>query len=243
MRKGFIVLILIGLLGLGGYLVLRPGSKAHAPTQSKNGVSFNKKQYSLSDPDSLWVIVNKRRPLTDGYAPADLMVPNVKLRLSSGADEMHMRREAGVALEQLVAGAKQQSFDLMLVSGYRSQVTQTQVYNSYVKQSGQAMADRESARPRHSEHQTGWAADLGRTDRKCELETCFGTTAEGEWLAAHAYEYGFVLRYAQDTESITGYQYEPWHFRYVGKTLAAEAHKTGSKTLEDFFNLSAAPSY
>jgi D-alanyl-D-alanine carboxypeptidase len=113
---------------------------------------------------------------------------------------------------------------------------QKQFYDSYVGQDGQEAADRYSARPGTSEHQTGISFDATSLSETCHLEICFETTPEGKWIAEHAHEYGFIIRYLKDKESVTGYQYEPWHLRYVGKELAAELKRTGL-TMEEFFGL------
>lgn len=188
--------------------------------------SFDKTQYSLEDPDSIWVVVNKKRPLPDGYAPTDL--------------DGDIRREPAKKLEELLRAAQNGGHNLYRISGFRSQENQTLTYNSYVSRDGQARADTYSARPRHSEHQTGLAIDLG--NGTCDLEACFGDTKSGKWLAAHAYEYGFIIRYLKGKEHITGYQYEPWHLRYVGVPLSTELYKSG-QTMEEFFGLPPAPNY
>lgn len=237
-----LVIAVVGLI----VLLRRPGkpqpTKA-TPTASHSTVaaSFDKKQHSLTDSTSPWVIANKRNPIGT-YAPSDLVVPHVALRLANGGMEMQMRREPAAALEQLFAHAKQDGYNLLLASGYRSRSFQSSLYNGYVSKDGQAAADRYSARPGYSEHQTGLAVDVGRSDRRCEVEQCFANLPEGQWLAAHAHEHGFVIRYPDGKEPVTGYGYEPWHIRYVGKHLAAEIHKTG-QTLEEFFGLPHAPSY
>lgn len=195
-------------------------------TETPKPAAFNKNMYSLESPASIWVIVNKKRPLTDGYAPADLV----------GV----LRKEPNAALQSLLADATKAGVSMKIISGYRSQATQTSLYNSYVAKDGVAAADRYSARPRYSEHQTGLAADLG--NGTCDLEICFGTTAAGKWLRENAYKYGFVIRYPEGKEPLTGYQYEPWHIRYAGKDLANEIQKAGV-TLEQFFGLPAASSY
>jgi len=144
----------------------------------------------------------------------------------------------------MVAAAKQAGITLNLQSGYRSYNFQVTLYNRYVQQQGQAVADTQSARPGYSEHQTGFAADLGGTSQpSCNVEACFGDTPEGKWLAAHASEYGFIIRYPADRDSTTGYVYEPWHVRYVGTELAAEMRAKGVATLEDFFGTGNAASY
>ena len=156
---------------------------------------------------------------------------------------MQLNTETAQALETLVAAAKEENLKFVLVSGYRSYDTQKTIYDSEVKGFGQAVADTESARPGHSEHQTGWSLDLGRSDGKCEIEACFADTPEGQWLAANAHTYGFIIRYPKDKTDVTGYVYEPWHLRYVGTDLSEEMHRTGIQTLEEFFNLPHAPTY
>lgn len=94
-----------------------------------------------------------------------------------------------------------------------------------------------SARPGHSEHQTGLAVDLVTpASPDCDFEVCFAETPGGQWLAANAWRYGFIIRY-QSGSDITGYSPEPWHLRYVGKSLAAELRRTGVATLEEFFGI------
>lgn len=206
---------------------------------------FNKNQYSLTDPASIWVVANKLRPLNPKtYAPSDLVVPNIPLRSNITSTEKYVSNTMAGPLEALVAGAKQAGLTLNLQSGYRSYNFQVNLYNGYVKQQGQAVADTQSARPGYSEHQTGLAADLGGTTTpSCNVAQCFATTPEGIWLAANAYKYGFIIRYPQDLTQITGYEYEPWHVRYIGTALAAEMHAEGIRTLEQFFGLPSAPNY
>ena len=223
-------------------------SKTSAPKprsdQPKAAAGFNKKQFSNDDPKSIWVIVNKKRPLNPkNYVPDDLRVPNVTSRPNSTNDETKMQGIAASALEEMFAGAKKDSINLLLASGYRSFSLQTSVYNRYVSTQGQATADSQSARPGYSEHQTGLAVDVGAANRTCEIQACFATTPEGQWVAANAYKYGFVIRYQNGTESTVGYIYEPWHIRYIGKTLSEEIHKQNNPTLEDFFGLPAAADY
>jgi D-alanyl-D-alanine carboxypeptidase len=204
--------------------------------------TFNKKLHSIDEDTSLWRVVNKTRKLAVGYKPANLVVPNTTLRLNRGAEQMQVRADVAPQLEALITAAKAAGHSLSLSSAYRSEALQKQFYDSYVAKDGQAQADIYSARPSYSEHQTGLAADLGRTDQNCQLQICFGDTEAGKWLAANAHTYGFIIRYMQGKEQITGYQYEPWHIRYVGTDLATEIHKTG-QTLEEFFGLPAAPDY
>lgn len=203
---------------------------------------FNKSQYSVNDPASAWVVVNKGRILPSGYKPSGLVAPNIKLNGSSGSDNMQLREDAASALGKLAAAAVTNSVKLVLVSGFRSYATQQSVYSGYVNSQGQAYADSTSARAGHSEHQTGLAADLGTSSGQCQLEECFANTAEGKWLKSNAYKYGFIIRYEKDKQDLTGYDYEPWHLRFVGEKLAAELKKAG-QTLEQFFDLPAYADY
>lgn len=235
------------MLAVGAAYFLISGQKASAPdfagnsknektSENNNRQEFDKTKYSLSDPVSLWVIVNKQRAISTNYTPGNLAMPEVKRDPSDSADEQKIRDILKISVEKMFGDAKSAGHDLIFASGYRSADLQAIYYNGYVARDGQAAADKYSARPGTSEHQTGLAFDVARTDRKCYLEICFGETAEGRWLATNAYKYGFTLRYKQGKEDITGYQYEPWHFRYIGKELAAELNKS-NQTLEEFFGL------
>lgn len=131
------------------------------------------------------------------------------------------------ALIAMLNDARTQGHDIRLRSGYRSYATQAQTFDYWVSQLGLAEAARVSARAGHSEHQLGTAADLTAASVSWQLVEGFGSTPEGGWLAAHAAEYGFVLSYPAGSEAITGYAYEPWHFRYVGPTAAAAVAANG----------------
>jgi D-alanyl-D-alanine carboxypeptidase len=245
-------MLLLG--GLAGWWIImhvhasQPAKTSHttATTATKTPIatdSFNRQQFSTTDPTSLWVIVNKQHPLSPvTYAPSDLRLPNVALRVS-GATEMQLRDPAATALEQLFAGAKTASYSLMVSTAYRGYDYQKGLYDGYVSSQGQSAADQESARPGYSEHQTGLAVDIRAASDQCSLEACFGTMPEGQWLAANAYHYGFILRYPADKTDITGYEYEPWHFRYVGTALAQEMHQQHIETLEEFFHVSGGTTY
>lgn len=137
---------------------------------------------------------------------------------------------AASALAQLQAAAQSAGYSIPTVSGYRSYDYQAMLYNGYVQRDGQAAADTYSDRPGCSEHQTGLAFDVGAIDNN------YGNTAEGQWLAAHCHEFGFIIRYQQGKESITGYMYEPWHIRYVGVNAATEIAQRGI-TLEEYLGV------
>jgi len=137
---------------------------------------------------------------------------------------------AQAALEKLQAGAKAEGVTLSLVSGYRSYETQQRIYNNYVTSRGVKYADTISARPGHSEHQTGLAFDIGN------LNTTFGNTTGGIWLKENCHKYGFIIRYLKGKEDITGYSYEPWHIRYVGVEIATEI-MSKNITLEEYLGV------
>jgi D-alanyl-D-alanine carboxypeptidase len=211
-----------------------------APASAKAAPVFDKAAASTSDPASLWVVVNKKHPLKPiDYAPRDLVYPNVP-----NANHQPLRRAAADALVKMVAAAHSEArLTLALESGYRGYRTQLQVYNESVERNGKAVADELTARPGTSEHQTGLAADISSVPPQCSLQECFGTTAPGKWLGANAWRFGFVLRYPADKVAVTGYAYEPWHFRYVGVPLATELHRSHTATLEEFFHVSGGRSY
>ncbi|MDF2927734.1 MAG: D-alanyl-D-alanine carboxypeptidase family protein [Paenibacillaceae bacterium] len=180
------------------------------------------------------VVVNKKRALPDNYEPADLVEPKVDFSFSGKSEKRLLRKEAAQALEELFSLASKDGIKLYGVSGYRSRSTQTVIYNYNVKTQGQTETDKVSAKPGFSEHQTGLAIDVSSQSAKFALEEVFGSTKEGQWLAAHAHEAGFIIRYPKGKESITGYSYEPWHIRYIGKEIAREIYDN-KWTLEEYF--------
>ncbi|HEY5549897.1 MAG TPA: M15 family metallopeptidase [Candidatus Saccharimonadales bacterium] len=204
--------------------------------------SFDKTRYSINEASSIWVVVNKGRVLSSSYIPDGLTAPNISLRYSAKNSEMRLRADAAKSLEELVSVAAKDGIYLRLASGYRSYSSQSTIYAREVKTYGQVQADRQSARPGHSEHQTGLAADLSPKDGRCEIADCFASTPEGKWLAGNAYRFGFILRYPPSQEEQTGYRYEPWHYRYVGNELAAAINQIG-QTLERLFELQSFTSY
>jgi len=239
-----IVVVAIAGFGLAWYLDRSGGEDPVVQSSSRSTTSeqaddanevpaFDKAQHSLDDPTSIWVVANKTRPFSPrDYAPTDLV---------SVGNGQRLRSEAAGALTELFSAASGAGYTLRPLSGYRSYSTQVSVYQSEVNAYGQAVADTQSARPGTSEHQTGLAIDVGGGG--CGIEDCFGNTAEGKWLAAEAHKYGFIIRYPEGKQSVTGYRYEPWHIRYIGKDLAGEMHRQNVLTLEEFFGLPAAPDY
>ena len=129
--------------------------------------------------------------------------------------------ECSNAFYEMQAAAAEEGLDLWIASGFRSYDTQASLYQRYCDEDGQAAADTYSARPGHSEHETGLAIDLN------EISSSFAYTAEGQWVAEHCWEYGFILRYPADKVAITGYMYEPWHIRYLGRDVASAVYSSG----------------
>ena len=187
--------------------------------------------------DSLLVVANKKHKLPDGYEPADLRAPAVEMRYNTWT----MRDEAAAALEQMFAAAAQENIHLVMGSGYRSEAFQKVLYDQYVARDGVEKADTYSSRPGYSDHQTGLATDLCGPEevKETDLTQKFEETAEGQWLRVHAHEYGFIMRYPKDKDEITGYKYEPWHFRYVGIETATAIYNAGEfESFEEYFGIS-----
>jgi len=170
-----------------------------------------------SDPE-VTRVYNKKHPLASGYAPTDLV--------SVGGGQT-LRKEAADSLKLM----QQQTQTLICASGYRSYATQQAVYANEVVTVGQEQADRESARPGYSEHQTGLVMDFS------PIEASFESSSAYTWLTVNAYKYGWILRYTAPKEAVTGYMSEPWHWRYVGVTVATDMHNKGILTLEEYFGV------
>lgn len=244
------IVVLMVVIGIATVIVLPKKTTAPQPKErsQKNTASssndstanptktFDKTTYSIDQPSSIWWIVNKKRPLPSGYVPANLIVPNVSLRLAASSEQMRISSKVAGDLEALFADAASSGSPLVFASGYRSEAYQRQLYNGYVQSSGQAAADRYSAKPGTSEHQTGLAFDICAANTSCDLVQAFGQTPTGIWVRDHAHEYGFIIRYLPNKEGVTGYEYEPWHLRYVGKDLATEL-QAKNLTMEEFFGL------
>jgi D-alanyl-D-alanine carboxypeptidase len=189
----------------------------------------------IAEPASITALVNKNFALPKNYEPEDLVYPDVPFIFKEKVDKRKMRSVAAKALEKLFAGAGKDDIQLAGASAYRSYATQKLLFNRYVKQDGFETARTYSALPGTSEHETGLAIDVSGIDGKCAAEDCFAGTKEAKWLSEHAAEYGFIVRYPEGKDAITGYKYEPWHLRYVGIDIAKEITDNGS-TLENYLN-------
>lgn len=196
------------------------GTKASGPSVSSDIVMENNVP-TIKNPGTILVLVNKTRNLAPDYVPDDLTVPNVKFSFEGSSPKKNMRQEAARALEGLFNEAKKENIDLTAVSGYRSYSTQKALFNNEVKRYGEAAAKKSVAYPGQSEHQTGLSIDVSSPSINNTLSESFGETKEGKWLKENAKSFGFIIRYPKDKVNITGYSYEPWHIRYVGKDAAA----------------------
>ncbi|MGE5528935.1 MAG: D-alanyl-D-alanine carboxypeptidase family protein [Patescibacteria group bacterium] len=179
------------------------------------------------------LLVNKSRALPRGYVPAGLRPAAVPFACPEGSQKRLMTDEAARALERLFAQAEADGVALVGVSAYRSYDRQRAIHASQVQRYGEEEADRVSARPGRSEHQSGLAVDVSSPAVGGALVEAFGETPEGRWLAQNAPAFGFVIRYPKGSEDITGYRYEPWHLRYVGAGHALAMAEKGL-TLEEY---------
>lgn len=181
--------------------------------------------HSISDPTDLWVVINKTHPITPRH---------FRPKLTSVRGYQVAVPVAG-PLSLLLRGGDR--FGFKIASAYRSYGYQVRVHGQLVASKGRARADATSARPGFSEHQAGLAVDLVTPgDPGCDFKQCFGRRPAGRWLAEHAWEYGFVVRYTAGNRAVTGYRPEPWHLRYVGQGLARVVHEQDT-TLEALFHV------
>lgn len=174
------------------------------------------------------LIVNKTYSLPENYTPK-----NTNYKLQDRCVNC-LEKEVKEAYNEMKTDANSIGLNIWLASGYRSYSYQNTLYNNYVKRDGKEAADTYSARPGHSEHQTGLAFDLNSVDDS------FANTNEGKWIKDNCHLYGFIIRYPKGKEKITGYKYEPWHLRYVGKELAKKIYNNGEwLTLEEYFGITS----
>jgi D-alanyl-D-alanine carboxypeptidase len=191
----------------------------------------------IQNPDNKLTLVNKVFALPEDYIPQDLVRPDVAFSFGNqDIEKSYLRQEAASALEKMFMDAKSQDIHLFAVSGYRSYERQNDNFHHHVNTMGEEEAEKVVAYPGNSEHQTGLAMDISSHSANFKLTEQFGETPEGKWLMENAHRFGFILRYPKGLESITGYNYEPWHYRYVGLKAAAEIYQH-QLTLEEYFNI------
>ncbi len=184
----------------------------------------------VNEPNDYTVLVNKYSGLPSVYEPVDLV---------QKGDNRYLRQGAYSALDQVNKQMQKSGLKVYLISAYRGYDRQKTLYNNYATKDGIESADTYSARPGFSEHQTGLAMDILSVDKYSgDLEDAnFESTKEFKWLTENAYKYGLILRFPEGQENVTGYMYEPWHWRYVGEDVAAFMHENNIKTLEEYHAL------
>ena len=181
------------------------------------------------------ILVNKENPISAEYQPPDLIQPNIPFNFDGDSPKKLMRQKAAQALEKMFSKAKEENITLVAQSGYRSYQTQEAIFTFNQSQYGFEEANKVSALAGQSEHQTGLAMDVSDPSITPDpLVVAFGETKSGIWLANNAAQFGFIIRYPEGKEDITGYQYEPWHIRYVGEE-EANLIKNNNWTLEEFW--------
>lgn len=191
----------------------------------------------IQNPDNILALIDKEFALPADYVPADLVRPNVPFSFGDqDVEKSYLRKEAARALEEMFAQAKKEGIELYAVSGYRSYERQKILFDLEVTKVGEEKAIEAVAYPGNSEHQSGLAMDISSPSVNYELTQKFGETPEGIWLKENAHKFGFILRYPKEKEAITGYKYEPWHFRYVGKEAAKVIYEN-QLTLEEYFQI------
>lgn len=208
------------------------------PTPTPTPEPSPEPQWDVDSPGSLQVVVNKQRPLDPiGWIPDELVWPDIP---NPSGEPLHP--EAAQAAEQMFIEAQAAGLPFWLVSGYRDFAYQEQLFNNFSANYGVEEAETFSARPGHSEHQTGLAIDISECDG-CGLTEAFGDTPQGIWVRENAHRFGYIMRYHAGEQATVGYVYEPWHFRYVGTEIATDMYENGILNLEDYFGLPAAPTY
>ncbi len=203
------------------------------------------KQFSKKDQEQLkkdaaagnLILVNKQNAVPKDYVPSDLADISYYAK-DRAAETRFMRAEAAEHFNLMAEDASSEGVDFVMTTAYRSYDFQTNLFNYYVSQKGsEEEANKTSARPGQSEHQTGLAVDVSCADIDYKISSDFANTQAGQWLRANCYKYGFILRYTAESQDITGYLPEAWHFRYVG-SVAAKYIWENDITLEEFLEQS-----
>ena len=178
--------------------------------------------------NSTSILINKHIYLPEAYIPDNLVKINPKYTVS----DKYLVDEANIWLEKMINDIKKENLNIRVISAYRSYIYQKDLYNKYVKQDGITKADTYSARPGYSEHQTGLVIDIDNGKTNYEK---FESTKEFKWIQNNSYKYGYILRYPKNKEDITGYTYESWHYRYVGKDIAKYIHENNI-TFDEYYS-------
>ena len=194
------------------------------------------------EPSSITVFVNKEHALPKNYRPEELVVADIFFDLSYYDERTMLRPEAAKAIETMFTAAEKAGVELSGVSGFRSYQRQHNIFLNNIVTKGKDHTLKYSAVPGTSEHQTGLAIDISCKSLDYDLSTQFADTQEGKWVAANAHYYGYIVRYPEGKAKITGYAYEPWHIRYVGRGLANYLYQN-NLTLEEYYNYTPNPGF
>ena len=257
----FLVSLLVDILIVGGLIYLKKNNKEDVGTMNEVSTTTTKstetttttkkttkkvdneivktsktsKGYTLDVRNGVTyveghIIANKTYPLPSSYVP--------KNTHTAAGNQKYCQtcivNDAWDAWTLMKADASALGLNIWIQSGYRSYNAQKGLYDNYVNRDGKVAADTYSARPGHSEHQTGYAFDLN------SITDAFASTDEGKWVNENAYKYGFIIRYPKGKEDITGYKYESWHLRYVGIDLASKLYNNGDWiTMEEYFGITS----
>lgn len=236
-KKLYILLVIMILLVISGAAALAymtAQSEAAEPVQAEVIVPEEVPEPQFDKNDPLLILVNKENRVGPDYEPEELVLIDESMRATNrDAVTQKLTPETADAFVELFDAASQAGHTIKLTSGYRSYAVQEKLYNYYMDTKGEAWTVQYSAPAGASEHHTGLAADVSSSTMSYVLDDSFGETEAGIWLRDHAHEFGFIIRYKKGDEEITGYSYEPWHIRYVGKEAAAEIYKK-DVTLEEF---------
>lgn len=236
---------IVGLIGLGVYSlislnqtaaiydgVLAMQSQENAGTVGK--ISFpgvdktvNIPNWTLLHPGNIWSLASRDRPLPSDFKAPDIM--NTEVAHGDSDQPMQVQKVIESPLERIFAAAEDDGIELMLSSAYRSVSDQQALYDSFVAKQGQAMADLYVAKPGTSEHHTGLAIDFATASAACESDSdkCSLSVAAADWLLENGPKYGFIQRYPEGKQPLTGVAFEPWHYRYLGVPLAQAVSASG----------------
>lgn len=194
-------------------------SNGTAEDEETHEIDQESLEVDVENPFSLAVLANKKYSLPEDYTPENLKTVDVPTVLPN-PEIKQMRKVAAEALKNMFDAAEKEDIILYARSGYRSYDTQVQLFKNYAANHGEEAANKYSARPGESEHQTGLVMDVTSESVNLQITSDFGETKEGKWVKENAHNYGFIIRYPEGKSDITGYVYEPWHLRFLGKELA-----------------------
>lgn len=241
----YLILTFLSLFILTGCMFQTQDNRSHTSTKPSHELqskkvsvptvsAMNQKSiHIVANPDSTLVLVNKYFKLPEHYTPKQLVSVAVPFIDGGGSEKDKMQRVAAAALKRLFTAARKDHVPLAGVSAYRSHQMQTRLFDYYAGIDGKKKALKYSALPGTSEHETGLAVDVSGIGGADAASTAFNTTPEARWLARNARNFGFIIRYPQGKEQITGYEYEAWHLRYVGVDAARTIAGKGI-TLEEY---------